>query len=45
LFRNDYPVELWAGVSTQSPLGNGTGATFEECSLTQSSIQDFRMGI
>ncbi|MGA2406889.1 MAG: DUF1349 domain-containing protein [Bacteroidales bacterium] len=45
LFRNDYPAELWAGVSTQSPLGNGTSATFEECSLTQSSIQDFRMGI
>jgi regulation of enolase protein 1 (concanavalin A-like superfamily) len=45
LFRNDYPVELWIGVSTQSPIGNGTSATFEECSLTQSSIKDFRMGI
>jgi uncharacterized protein len=45
LFRNDYPVELWIGVSTQSPIGNGTSATFEECSLTQSGIKDFRMGI
>jgi uncharacterized protein len=45
LFRNDYPVELWIGVSVQSPIGNGTSTTFEECSLNQSSIKDFRMGI
>ena len=45
LFRNDYPAEIWAGLSAQSPVGNGTRATFEECSLTQTSIKDFRMGI
>jgi uncharacterized protein len=45
LYRNDYPTEIWVGVSTQSPLGNGTSVTFEECSLTKSSIKDFRMGI
>lgn len=45
LFRNDYPVEIWAGLSTQSPTGNGTSAIFEECSLTLSSIKDFRIGI
>jgi len=44
LFKNDYPEELWAGLSAQSPIGNGTSVTFEECSLTQSSITDFRMG-
>jgi regulation of enolase protein 1 (concanavalin A-like superfamily) len=44
LFRNEYPTETWIGLSTQSPIGNGTSATFEECSLTQSSIKDFRMG-
>jgi regulation of enolase protein 1 (concanavalin A-like superfamily) len=44
LFKNDYPVELWVGLSAQSPIGNGTSVTFEECSLTQSSIKDFRMG-
>lgn len=44
LFKNDYPSELWVGLSTQSPIGNGTNVTFEECSLTQSSITDFRMG-
>lgn len=44
LFKNDYPKEIWAGLSAQSPIGNGTSVTFEECSLTQNSIKDFRMG-
>ena len=44
LFKNDYPGKVWLGVSTQSPLGNGTSATFEELSLTQTSIADFRKG-
>ena len=44
LFKNDYPAELWAGLSAQSPVGNGTSVLFEECALTQSSISDFRMG-
>lgn len=45
LFRNEYPKEIWIGVSAQSPTGNGTTATFEECSLTQTSVKDFRMGL
>ncbi len=44
LFKNDYPAGLWVGLSAQSPIGNGTSVTFEECSLNQSSIKDFRMG-
>ncbi|HEX4486108.1 MAG TPA: DUF1349 domain-containing protein [Terriglobales bacterium] len=44
LFRNDYPASIWLGISTQSPLGNGTSATFEELSLTAKSISDFRLG-
>lgn len=44
LFKNDYPEKIWLGVSAQSPLGNGTSATFEELSLTPTSIADFRMG-
>ncbi len=44
LFKNDYPAEIWVGLSAQSPIGNGTSVTFEECSLVQSSIKDFRMG-
>jgi regulation of enolase protein 1 (concanavalin A-like superfamily) len=44
LFKNDYPEELWIGLSAQSPIGNGTSVTFEECSLNQNSVTDFRMG-
>lgn len=45
LFKNDYPAELWVGLGAQSPIGDGITVKFEECSLTQSSITDFRMGI
>lgn len=45
LFRNDYPASIWMGISTQSPLGEGTSAVFEEISLTKQSISDFRLGI
>lgn len=44
LFKNDYPARLWLGISAQSPMGNGTSATFEDLSLTQTSIADFRRG-
>jgi regulation of enolase protein 1 (concanavalin A-like superfamily) len=45
LYRNDYPSDIWVGVSVQSPIGNGTTATFDECLLTESSVSDFRKGI
>lgn len=45
LFKNEYPSELWTGLSTQSPLGNGTQVAFENCTFTKTSIKDFRMGI
>lgn len=44
LFKNDYPDELWTGLSIQSPVGDGTDATFEDLSLTQRSVKDFRLG-
>jgi uncharacterized protein len=44
LFKNDYPASIWMGISAQSPLGNGTSAVFEDLSLTQQSISDFRLG-
>jgi len=44
LFRNEYPEKIWLGISTQSPVGNGTSATFEDLSLTQTSVADFRLG-
>ena len=45
LFGNDYPAAIWVGISTQSPLGEGTSAVFEGVSLTRQSISDFRQGI
>jgi hypothetical protein len=45
LFKNDYPAAIGVGISTQSPLGEGTSAVFEDVSLTRQSISDFRRGI
>ena len=45
LFKNDYPASIWLGISTQCPLGEGTSAVFEDVSLTNESIADFRLGI
>ncbi|MBS1508226.1 MAG: DUF1349 domain-containing protein [Bacteroidetes bacterium] len=45
VFHNDYPAEVWMGVSAQSPMGKGNTAVFEDLSLTQASIKDFRLGI
>jgi regulation of enolase protein 1 (concanavalin A-like superfamily) len=45
LYKNDYPADIWLGLSTQSPIGKGTSAQFEACSLTKTSIKDFRLGI
>lgn len=45
LYKNDYPATIWLGVSSQSPVGEGMSTQFEECSLTNTSIRDFRMGL
>jgi regulation of enolase protein 1 (concanavalin A-like superfamily) len=45
LFKNDYPASIWVGISSQSPLGEGTSAVFEGVTLTRQSISDFRLGI
>ncbi|HPG41513.1 MAG TPA: DUF1349 domain-containing protein [bacterium] len=45
LYRNDYPAEIWVGPSAQSPLGEGNSVIFTECSLVDSCVKDFRLGI
>ena len=45
LFKNDYPASIWLGISTQSPIGEGTSAAFEDISLTRQAIANFRLGI
>jgi len=45
LFKNDFPENLWLGISAQSPIAQGNQATFESTTLTFQSVQDFRLGI
>jgi uncharacterized protein len=45
LFKNDYPAEIWVGMSAQSPIGEGTSVTFDDCSFAETAIADFRSGI
>lgn len=44
LYKNDYPAKIWLGVSAQCPVDTGTVSYFEDISLTQSSVTDFRLG-
>jgi len=45
LYKNNYPAEFWAGISTQCPVDKGTQSIFEEINLQQKSVLDFRLGI
>jgi regulation of enolase protein 1 (concanavalin A-like superfamily) len=45
LYKNNYPAEIWMGVSAQCPVDTGTVSHFEEISLTENSVKDFRLGI
>ncbi len=44
LFKNEYPAKVWVGISSQSPMGNGTSVLFQDLALTQTTITDFRLG-
>jgi regulation of enolase protein 1 (concanavalin A-like superfamily) len=44
LYKNDYPATIWLGLSSQAPVGNGMSTRFDNCTLTQTSIADFRLG-
>jgi uncharacterized protein len=45
VFKNDYPASIWVGLSAQSPVGEGTSAVFENVSLIDRSVSNFRLGI
>ncbi|MBZ4043913.1 DUF1349 domain-containing protein [Flavobacterium hibisci] len=45
LYKNNYPEEIWTGISTQCPVDKGTTSYFEDISLEQKSVKDFRLGI
>ncbi len=45
LYKNNYPKEIWMGISTQCPIDKGTQSIFEEINLEEKSVSDFRLGI
>lgn len=45
LYKNNYPAEIWTGISAQCPVDKGTTSYFEDISLEQKSVKDFRLGI
>jgi regulation of enolase protein 1 (concanavalin A-like superfamily) len=45
LYKNNYPAEIWMGISTQCPMDKGTQSIFEEIKLEDKSVSDFRLGI
>lgn len=45
LYENNYPDEVWLGISTQCPVGKGAKSIFEDLTLEKQSVSDFRLGI
>lgn len=45
VYRNDFPSDTYVGISSQSPLDKGINTTFEDISLVNKGIKDFRNGI
>lgn len=45
LYKNNYPAEIWLGISNQCPMREGSQSSFEELNLELKSVSDFRMGI
>ncbi len=44
LYKNSYPKEIWVGICNQCPMDKGSSSLFEEVTLEQSSVGDFRSG-
>ncbi len=44
LYKNSYPKEVWVGICNQCPMEKGSSSLFEEVTLEQSSVGDFRSG-
>ena len=45
IYKNDYPEKIWLGISSQSPTGNGTHTVFDEMSITETAVSNFRLGL
>jgi hypothetical protein len=44
LYKNNYPAEIWMGISNQCPADTGSISHFAELGLQQNNVGDFRMG-
>lgn len=44
LCRNDYRSNVFIGISSQSPIGNGINTEFTEIMLTEEHVENFRLG-
>lgn len=44
LFKNDYPDNIWIGISSQSPKGSGVITYFENVKLVRENVKNFRLG-
>ncbi|RGN33271.1 DUF1349 domain-containing protein [Bacteroides oleiciplenus] len=44
LYKNYYPKELWVGLCNQCPMEDGSISLFEDVTLEQNSVEDFRSG-
>lgn len=44
LYKNYYPSQIWVGIASQSPTSGICTSIFEEVSLEQTSVSDFRTG-
>ena len=45
LYENNYPDQIWVGISSQCPKGDGNTSVFEDITLVEKSVSDFRMGL
>lgn len=45
LYKNDYPKDLFIGISSQSPKDPKSTTVFEEIKFENKSIKDFRIGV
>ena len=45
LYKNEYPAAIWVGIASQCPQTGVCTSLFEEVTLTQTAVKDFRLGI
>mgnify|MGYP000003821844 FL=1 len=44
LYRNEYPDQIYLGISSQCPQHGGCTSIIEDITLSHDNVGDFRMG-